>query len=68
MSNVIIAIITGLCSITGAYLGVRESNKLTNFRLKSLEDQVKELLDYKEELAVIQNDIKTLYKRIGELK
>ena len=71
MSEVIIvAIITGVCSVVGQWLISREREIRLDERLKSVEKKLDEhnkfsdkIGDIREDIAVIKNDIKTLYKR-----
>lgn len=71
MSEVIIvAIITGVCSVVGQWLISREREIRLDERLKSVEKKLDEhnkfsdkIGDIREDIAVIKNDIKTLYNR-----
>ena len=78
---VIVALITGICSVIGQWLISRNQNEKRKIedavrdarledRLKSVENKLDEHNGYAEkftsistDIAVIKNDIKTLYKR-----
>lgn len=83
MKEIIIALITGLCAVTGQWLISRQSSKqkkaddavrdaLLEERLKNVEEKLdihngyaEKLGEIQTDIAVIKNDIKTLYKREG---
>ena len=78
---VIVALITGICSVIGQWLISRNQNEKRKIedavrdarledRLKSVEKKLDEhnkfsdkIGDIREDIAVIKNDIKTLYNR-----
>jgi hypothetical protein len=67
---IIVAIITGVCSVVGQWLISREREIRLDERLKSVEKKLDEhnkfsdkIGDIREDIAVIKNDIKTLYNR-----
>ena len=69
---IIVALITGTLTLVGTLAGVMASNKATiamiQTRLDDLTREVREHNDFAKKIPVIQNDIKTLYHQIDELK
>lgn len=39
-STIIVAIISGACTLVGTYAGIRKSTSLTNYRIQQLEEKV----------------------------
>ena len=69
---IIVAVCAGGSSILGAWLGVRQSNKVTNLRLDNLEtkmDKHNNLVEriYRSENCIVnmQGDIARIEKKIG---
>lgn len=56
-SEVIIALITGLASLSGAIIGALASSKLTNYRLEQLEKKVDDMSDFSQRLALLEQRI-----------
>lgn len=61
-SEVIIALITGLSSLSGAIIGALASSKLTNYRLEQLEKKVDDMSDFSQRLALIEQRIGSMEK------
>lgn len=69
MSNVIIvAIITGLCSVFGQWLISREREARLDERLKSVEKKLDEHNRFSDKIGSIQTDIASIKTDIGYLK
>lgn len=61
---VIVAIISGICSLAGTFFGVVKSSSMTNFRLAQLEDKVNKHNNLVERMAVAERDIKEMKEEI----
>lgn len=61
-SEVIIALITGLSSLSGAIIGALASSKLTNYRLEQLEKKVDDMSDFSQRLALLEQRIDSMEK------
>lgn len=61
-SEVIIALITGLSSLSGAIIGALASSKLTNYRLEQLEKKVDDMSDFSQRLALLEQRIGSMEK------
>lgn len=69
MSDVIIvAIITGLCSVFGQWLISREREARLDERLKSVEKKLDEHNRFSDKIGSIQTDIASIKTDIGYLK
>lgn len=62
-SEIIIALITGLSSLSGATIGALASAKLTNYRLEQLEKKVDDMSDFSQRLALVEQRVGTLEKQ-----
>ena len=67
-SNIIVAGISLIGTLIGSASGVLVSGKLTNFRIKQLEDKVAKHNNFAERLPVVEEHIKGMDKRISELE
>lgn len=67
-SNIIVAGISLIGTLVGSASGVLVSGKLTNFRIKQLEDKVARHNNFAERLPVVEEHIKGMDKRISELE
>ena len=69
---IIVALITGTLTLVGTLAGVLASNKahtaVVDAKLDELTREVRKHNEFAEKIPVIQNDIKTLYHQIDELK
>lgn len=65
-------IIVGLLSLTGTLIGtiagIMTANKLTNYRIEELERKVEKHNAVIERVALLEQDNKTQWNRIDELK
>lgn len=69
---IIVALITGTLTLVGTLAGVLASNKahtaVVDAKLDELTREVRKHNEFAEKIPVIQNDIKTLYHQVNELK
>ena len=65
-STIVVAVIAMAGTILGSWMGVRESNKLVNFRLDSLEAKVTRHNNVVERVTVLERDLKTAFRLIDE--
>ncbi len=66
--EVLTAILSMAGTAAGALGGVLASAKLTNFRLEKLEQKVDEHNNYGRRIPVLEEQIKTINRRVGELE
>ena len=67
-TEIIVCILSLVGTIIGSLIGCVASAKLTNFRLKQLEDKVAEHNNFARRLPVIEEQIKVLNHRIADLE
>lgn len=67
-TEVVIALLSCAGTVAGAFLGVLASQKLTNFRLKSLEDKVNKHNSIIERTFVLEEKVRAANHRIDELE
>ena len=61
MSDVIIvAIISGICTLAGTFFGILKTSSMTNYRIEKLEDKVDKHNNLVERMALAERDIKEL--------
>ena len=65
---VIVAIISLVGTLLGSGGGVLVSSKLTNYRLRQLENRVEEHNHYARRLPVVEEQIKVMNHRISDLE
>lgn len=68
MDTIAVAIISFLGTVAGAALGVVASAKLTNWRLKSLEAEVREHNNFARRMPVVEEQIRVINHRIDDLE
>lgn len=69
ISNEIIVALLGMAgTIIGSFIGVIASSKLTNFRLKQLEQKVDKHNNFAERIPVVEEKIKVLNHRVEDLE
>ena len=66
-SEVITAIIAMIGTLIGSFGGVITSSRLTTYRLKRLEDKVKEHNNLVSRMAVVEQSTKSAHHRIDEI-
>ena len=67
-TTVLVAAMAMLGTVIGSWMGVRESNKMVNFRLDNLERKVEKHNNVVERTAVLERDLKTAFRLIDEIK
>ena len=69
---VIVALVTGTLTLVGTLAGVITSNKATiamiQTKLEDLTREVHEHNEFAKRIPVIENDIKTLYKKVDDIQ
>lgn len=68
MSEIIVALIALAGTAFGTFGGILTSSKLTNYRLKQLEEKVAEHNNYARRLPVVERDIQVINHRIKDLE
>ena len=66
--GIIIACITGAITLLGVIISNNAHDAVTDEKLEELTREVREHNDFAKRIPVIENDIKTLYKRVDEFK
>lgn len=66
--GIIIAIITGAITLLGVIISNNAHDAVTDEKIQELTREVREHNDFAKKIPVIENDIKTLYKRVDEIK
>lgn len=66
--EVIVAIMSVVCTALSAFAGIVVSAKLTNFRLEQLEKKVDKHNNFAERIPVIEEKLKDNYRRIEVLE
>jgi hypothetical protein len=61
MSDVIIvAIISGICTLAGTFFGILKTSSMTNYRIEKLEDKVDKHNNLVERMALAERDIREI--------
>lgn len=68
MSEIIVALIALAGTAFGTFGGILTSSKLTNYRLKQLEEKVAEHNNYAHRMPVVEEKIKVLNHRVEDLE
>lgn len=66
--EIMVAVISLVGTVAGAFLGVLASASLTNWRLKSLEAEVREHNNFARRMPVVEEQIKVINHRIDDLE
>ena len=66
--GIIIACITGAITLIGVIVSNNAHDAVTDQKIEELTREVREHNDFARKIPVIQNDIKTLYHQIDEIK
>ena len=66
--GIIIACITGAITLMGVIVSNNAHDAVTDQKIEELTREVREHNDFAKKIPVIQNDIKTLYHQINEIK
>ena len=67
-SEIIVALIALIGTLGGSLSGVLVSSKLTNYRLRQLENRVEEHNHYARRLPVVEEQIKVINHRVADLE
>lgn len=67
-TTIIVAAMALVGTLAGSWLGVRESNRLVNFRLTELEAKVMKHNNLVERMASVEASAKSAHHRIDELE
>ena len=67
-TTTIVAALALVGTLAGSWLGVRESNRLVNFRLTELEAKVMKHNNLVERMASVEASAKSAHHRIDELE
>ena len=68
MNSEIVVAVLALCgTMIGTFGGILTSSKLTNYRIKQLEDKVDEHNNFAKRVPLVEQEIKTINYRIKEL-
>ena len=66
--TILMAIVSLVGTLTGTFGGIITAGKLTNYRIKQLEDTVREHNNYARRLPVIEEQMKVANHRIDDLE
>lgn len=66
--GIIIAVITGTITLIGVIVSNNAHDAVTDEKIAELTREVREHNDFAKKIPVIENDIKTLYKKVDEIK
>lgn len=66
--GIIIACITGAITLVGVVISNNAHDAVTDEKIAELTREVREHNDFARKIPVIENDIKTLYKKMDDLK
>lgn len=67
-STIVVAIISGACTLVGTYAGIRTSTSLTNYRLKKLEEKVDKHNSVVERTFRLEERVDVANHRIADLE
>lgn len=68
MADIIVALIALAGTALGTFGGILTSSKLTNYRLKQLENKVAEHNNYARRMPVVEEKIKVINHRLDDLE
>ena len=66
--GIIIAVITGVITLVGVLISNNAHSAVVDEKIDELTREVRKHNDFAERIPVIENDIKTLYKKVDEIK
>ena len=66
--TLLIALLSLIGTLGGSWMGVRQSNKLVNYRIDRLEEKVTKHNNLVERMTVVEQSAKSAHHRIDELK
>ena len=65
-TTIVVAGLALVGTLAGSWLGVRESNRLVNFRLDALEEKVMKHNNLVERMTAVERDLKTAFRLLDE--
>ena len=66
--TLLIALLSLIGTLGGSWMGVRQSNRLVNYRIDRLEEKVTKHNNLVERMTVVEQSTKSAHHRIDELK
>lgn len=66
--GIIVALLSLLGTLAGSWAGVRQANKLVNYRIDQLEAKVDKHNHLVERMVVVEQSTKSAHHRVDELK
>ena len=66
--GILIAVITGIITLVGVLISNNAHSAVVDEKIDELTREVRKHNDFAERIPVIENDIKTLYKKVDEIK
>ena len=66
--TLLIALLSLIGTLGGSWMGVRQSNKLVNYRIDRLEEKVTKHNNLVERMTIVEQSTKSAHQRIDELK
>ena len=67
-TEIIVALIALVGTLGGSFGGILVSSKLTNYRIKQLENKVAEHNNYARRMPVVEEQIKVINHRVSDLE
>lgn len=67
-STIIVALISGACTLVGTYAGIRKSTSLTNYRIQQLEEKVAKHNSVVERTFRLEEKVDVANHRIADLE
>lgn len=67
-NTIIVAILALLGTLSGSWMGVRQSNKLVNYRIDRLEEKVTKHNCLVERMTAVEQSAKSAHHRIDDMK
>ena len=67
-SEVTVALLSLVGTLIGAFSGIMISNRLVNYRIEQLEKKVDRHNGVVERIAILERDVKSVWREIDELK
>ena len=65
-NGIVIALLSLVGTLAGSWMGVRQTNKLVDFRIKQLEEKVDKHNNLVERVALVEASTKSAHHRIDE--
>lgn len=68
METVIVSVLSLIGTLGGSLFGILTANRLTNYRIEQLELRIAEHNNFAKRMPVLEEQIKVLNHRIGDLE